>query len=80
MGASLLVAVKDKDGPQLYLVDPSGTGLVRNTHRHSIHGQPSMHGLRLCMSSNLHALICTLTPVRQPRHLIRQGILRLSTG
>ena len=28
MGTSLLVAVKDRDGPQLYLVDPSGTALV----------------------------------------------------
>lgn len=28
MGAAALLAVKDKTGPQLYLVDPAGTGLV----------------------------------------------------
>jgi 20S proteasome alpha/beta subunit len=29
MGTALLLAAVDKQGPQLYLIEPSGTGLVR---------------------------------------------------
>ena len=30
MGTALLLAAVDKQGPQLYLIEPSGTGLVRS--------------------------------------------------
>jgi hypothetical protein len=32
MGVSTLLAVYDKDGPQLYLVDPAGTSHVSGPH------------------------------------------------
>ena len=31
MGTALLLAAVDKQGPQLYLIEPSGTGLVRSS-------------------------------------------------
>lgn len=43
MGTSLLVAVKDRDGPQLYLVDPSGTALVPLPLRFHCCRDPSKH-------------------------------------
>lgn len=54
MGAAALLAVKDKAGPQLYLVDPAGTGLV-------IFGLPSLCTEMLhnhCLHC-LHLLLCT---------------------